>query len=99
MGMPTIKSLPEFSDWLAGLKDKSHRGVIVARVKRLGAGLLGDVRPVGEGVSEMRIHVGPGFRVYFVQRGQELVILLCGGDKSSQERDIERAKALARRLD
>lgn len=96
--MPTIKALPEFSDWMTSLKDSTHRGIIAARIKRLAAGLPGDVRPVGEGVSELRLHVGPGFRVYFVRRGQEMVVLLCGGDKGSQERDIERAKELARRL-
>lgn len=66
-----------------------------ARVFRVANGLLGDVEPVGQGVSELRIHYGPGYRVYFQQRGNELVLLLCGGDKSSQARDIETAKMLA----
>ncbi|HFH3298851.1 TPA: type II toxin-antitoxin system RelE/ParE family toxin, partial [Pseudomonas aeruginosa] len=69
--------------------------VIAARIFRLANGLPGDVSPVGQGVSELRIHYGPGYRVYFQQRGTEIVILLCGGDKSSQARDIEMAKRLA----
>jgi putative addiction module killer protein len=71
---------------------------IEARIRRLSLGNFGDVRPVGEGVSEMRIDYGPGYRVYFVQRGAALVVLLAGGDKRTQERDIETARALAREL-
>lgn len=97
--MLTIKSLPEFSAWMEGLKDKTLRAVVAARIRRLGAGLAGDVQPVGEGVSELRIHAGPGLRVYYVQRGQVLIVLLCGGNKGSQDNDIKRAKALASRLD
>lgn len=93
--MFAIKSLPEFSAWLDALKDESVRGLVVARIKRLERGLLGDVEPVGEGVSELRIHVGAGWRVYFTQRGSEVVVLLVGGSKKSQARDIKRAKALA----
>jgi putative addiction module killer protein len=72
-----------------------HRNRIQARLLRLQAGLTGDAHPVGEGVSELRIHHGPGYRVYFVQRGKMLVILLCSGDKSTQDRDIARAKEIA----
>jgi putative addiction module killer protein len=72
---------------------------VLARVRRLAFGNFGDLRSVGEGVSEMRIHYGPGYRVYFAQRGMTVVILLCGGDKSTQERDIRTAKAMARDLE
>lgn len=97
--MFTLKPLPEFTAWLDGLTDATVRGVVVARLKRLERGLMGDVEPVGEGVSELRIHVGAGWRVYFTQRGQQLVVLLVGGSKRTQKRDIKRAKALAALLD
>ncbi|WP_034300655.1 type II toxin-antitoxin system RelE/ParE family toxin [Herbaspirillum sp. RV1423] len=97
--MFSIKSLPEFTAWLDGLKDSSVRGLVVARIKRLERGLMGDVEPVGEGVSELRIHVGAGWRVYFTQRGAHVVVLLVGGSKRSQKNDIKRAKALAAMLD
>lgn len=81
--------------WESKLKDQRAKAAIAARIFRLANGLPGDVSPVGQGVSELRIHYGPGYRVYFQQRGTEIVILLCGGDKSSQPRDIETAKRLA----
>ncbi|EPL8322610.1 TPA: type II toxin-antitoxin system RelE/ParE family toxin, partial [Pseudomonas aeruginosa] len=84
-----------FMAWESKLKDRRAKAVIAARIFRLANGLPGDVSPVGQGVSELRIHYGPGYRVYFQQRGTEIVILLCGGDKSSQARDIEMAKRLA----
>ncbi|WP_328516770.1 type II toxin-antitoxin system RelE/ParE family toxin [Ralstonia pseudosolanacearum] len=87
------------TEWLDGLTDATVRGVVVARIKRLERGLMGDVEPVGEGVSELRIHIGTGWRVYFTQRGAQLVVLLVGGSKRTQKRDIKRAKALAARLD
>lgn len=96
--MFTLKPLPEFTCWLDGLADASVRGVILARLKRLERGLLGDVEPVGEGVSELRIHVGAGWRVYFIQRGAQLIVLLEGGSKRTQKNDIKRAKSLAARL-
>ena len=80
--------------WERKLKDHRSKAIIAARVFRVANGLLGDVEPVGQGVSELRIHYGPGYRVYFQQRGNELVLLLCGGDKSSQARDIRRAQQL-----
>ena len=95
----SVKALPEFTSWLDRLADASVRGVVVARIKRLERGLLGDVEPVGEGVSELRIHMGAGWRIYFTQRGGELIVLLAGGSKRTQKSDIRRAKALAALLD
>ena len=97
--MFSIKPLPEFTEWLDGLSDASVRGVVVARIKRLERGLMGDVEPVGDGVSELRIHFGAGWRIYFVQRGVQLIVLLVGGSKRTQKADIKRAKALAALLD
>jgi putative addiction module killer protein len=97
--MFTIKPLPQFSAWLDKLTDETVRGVVVARIKRLELGLMGDVKPVGEGVSELRIHVGAGWRIYFTRRGNRLIVLLAGGSKPTQKNDIKRAKALAALLD
>jgi putative addiction module killer protein len=87
-----------FDAWFNGLRDVATARRIQARIDRAEAGNFGDHAPVGEGVSEMRIHFGPGFRVYFVQRGLEIVILLAGGDKSTQARDIAMARDLARQV-
>jgi putative addiction module killer protein len=95
----TIKTLPQFTAWLDGLTDEAVRGLIAARIKRLELGLLGDVKPVGAGVSELRIHAGSGWRVYLTQRGDHLIVLLAGGSKRTQKTDIKRAKALAALLD
>lgn len=84
-----------FDRWLVGIRDRQARARIEARIRRLSLGNPGDVKPVGEGLSEMRIDYGPGYRVYFMQRGPLVVLLLCGGDKSSQERDIALAKTIA----
>ncbi|MBN2700567.1 MAG: type II toxin-antitoxin system RelE/ParE family toxin [Methylothermaceae bacterium] len=84
-----------FDRWLRSLKDRRAVARIQARIDRLANGNPGDVKPVGEGISEMRIDHGPGYRVYFMQRGSLVVVLLCGGDKSSQDRDIARAKTIA----
>jgi putative addiction module killer protein len=97
--VPSIRPLPEFTAWLDGLSDAALRGIVAARLKRLELGLLGDVEPVGEGVSELRIHVGAGWRIYFTQRGRQLIILLVGGSKRTQASDIKRAKSLAALLD
>lgn len=97
--MFTIKPLPEFTEWLDGLSDTAVRGILVARIRRLAFGLMGDVAPVGDGVSELRIHVGAGWRVYFVRHGSQVIVLLAGGSKRTQKADIRRAKALALRLD
>ena len=97
--MWSIRPLPEFTTWLNELPDAGVRGVLVARLKRLELGLSGDVRSVGGGVSELRIHVGAGWRIYFVRRGERVIVLLAGGSKRSQERDIRRARALATLLE
>jgi putative addiction module killer protein len=97
--MFSIKPLPGFTEWLDGLSDASVRGVVAARIKRLERGLMGDVEPVGDGVSELRIHFGAGWRIYFVQRGVQLIVLLAGGSKRTQKTDIRRAKARAALLD
>jgi putative addiction module killer protein len=97
--MFSIKPLPGFTEWLDGLSDASVRGVVAARIKRLERGLMGDVEPVGDGVSELRIHFGAGWRIYFVQRGVQLIVLLAGGSKRTQKADIKRAKALAALLE
>jgi putative addiction module killer protein len=93
-----VRQTDRFRDWLKGLRDERARARILKRLDRAQAGNLGDVAPVGEGVSEMRIFHGPGYRVYFVQRAKELIVLLCGGDKSTQSADIEEAKALAKAI-
>jgi len=93
-----IRQTDEYARWFAALRDRQARARIDARIRRLSLGNLGDVKPVGEGVSELRIDYGPGYRVYFVQRGQALVVLLAGGDKRTQGRDIKLARALAHEL-
>jgi putative addiction module killer protein len=93
-----IRQTELFARWLDGLRDNRARIRIDARLRRLSLGNPGDVRPVGGGVSEMRVDYGPGYRIYFVQRGEMLVILLAGGDKSTQDRDIARARELAREV-
>jgi putative addiction module killer protein len=87
-----------FDDWLRSLTDIKARAAIVSRLRQAAEGNFGDCEPVGSGVSEMRIHVGPGYRVYFVRNGAAVYVILCGGDKSSQRRDIKRALQLAAQL-
>jgi putative addiction module killer protein len=96
--MIEIKQTETYFKWEHKLKDQRAKAAIAARVFRLANGLLGDVSPVGQGISELRIHYGPGYRIYFKQNGNEIVILLCGGDKSTQSKDIETAKKLAKEL-
>ena len=91
-----IQATDIFSDWLQALPDGQARARIAARVRRLAFGNPGDVKPVGEGISELGIHYGRGYRVYYIQRGAVLILLLCGGDKSTQDRDIQTAKRLAK---
>ena len=93
--MVEIRQTDVYARWFRRLRDRDARARIDSRIRRLSLGNPGDLRPVGEGVSEIRIDYGPGYRVYFVQRGQALVVLLAGGDKGSQERDIRRALDLA----
>ncbi len=83
-----------FRAWVLGLRDKRAQARIDARLSKVSMGLLGDVEPVGGGISELRIDYGPGYRLYFAQRGSAIILLLCGGDKGSQRRDIAEAKAL-----
>ena len=90
-----IVTTPIFIKWMQKLKDRQAVKAIAIRMDRAMLGNLGDIKPVGQGVSEMRIFVGKGYRVYFVTRNNKLVILLCGGDKSSQQADIKQAKELA----
>jgi putative addiction module killer protein len=96
--MIEIRKTEAFVKWLDGLRDIKARSRVLVRIERLAAGNPGDVKPVGEGISELRIDYGPGYRVYFVKRGQAVIILLAGGDKSTQAKDIRTAIRLARNL-
>lgn len=96
--MIEIRQTEHYADWFARLRDRQARARIDARIRRLSLGNPGDVKPVGAGVSELRIDYGPGYRIYFARRGQSLVILLAGGDKHSQHRDIELAIRFAHEL-
>lgn len=95
----TIRQTETFKAWLADLRDRNARRRIAQRLLRVQAGLFGDVKPVGECVSELRVDYGPGYRVYFVQRGSELIVLLCGGDKRTQEQDIRLARSMAKEIE
>jgi len=97
--MIEIKQTETFLKWERKLRDRRVKALIAARIFRLSNGLFGDVEPVGQGISELRIHHGPGYRVYFQKLGNEIIILLCGGDKSTQQQDIELAKKLAKELE
>lgn len=93
--MNTINSTEEFTKWLLGLKDTQGKARILARIKLAKHGHFGDCKSLGDGVSEMRIHTGAGYRVYYCRKGELVYLLLAGGDKSTQARDIEKAKALS----
>jgi putative addiction module killer protein len=97
--MFSVRPLPEFTAWLDGLKDNRVRGAVAERIKRLTFGLLGDFKAIGDGVMELRIDFGAGWRIYYTQRGAQIVVLLAGGSKRTQKRDIKRAKALAASLE
>lgn len=97
--MNTFLRTEEFDAWLSAMKDKVGRARIALRIRSAEHGNFGDCEPVGEGVSEMRVHAGPGYRVYYTRRGKVVYLLLLGGDKSSQKRDIKRAIETARTLD
>ncbi|MDR3369193.1 type II toxin-antitoxin system RelE/ParE family toxin [Rhodoferax sp.] len=96
--MIEVRKTELFAQWIDALRDIQARARVQVRIERLAAGNPGDVEPVGEGVSELRINYGPGYRVYFKKRGQELIILLAGGDKTTQAKDIKTALRLARDL-
>ena len=96
--MIEVRKTDAFAQWLDGLRDIQTRARVQARIERLAAGNPGDVEPVGEGVSELRINYGPGYRVYFKRRGRQIIILLASGDKSTQAKDIKAALCLARHL-
>ncbi len=93
-----IRKTQTFAKWLDGLRDIRARARVQVRIERLGAGNVGDAKSVGEGVSEMRVDYGPGYRVYFTKRGREIIVLLAGGDKRTQDADIRTALRLARSL-
>ena len=97
--MNELLRTPEFDDWLRALRDPVGKARILARLRSASLGNFGDCEPVGAGVSEMRIHAGPGYRVYYGRRGRTVYLLLCGGDKSSQQRDIRQAKELWKQLE
>ena len=97
--MNTFLRSDEFDAWLSSLKDKVGRARIIHRIRSAEHGNFGDCEPVGEGVSEMRVHFGPGYRVYFTRRGNVVYLLLLGGNKSSQKRDIKRAIEMARAIE
>jgi len=96
--MIEVQKTDTFANWIDSLRDQRAVAAILRRIARMERGLFGDVEPVGEGVSELRIDQGPGYRVYFIKTGKTVVVLLCGGDKSTQKKDIKAAKALARNL-
>jgi putative addiction module killer protein len=97
--MISVCQTETFQKWFEGLRDRQAQKHILVRVGRLERGHFGDVKPVGEGISELRIKHGPGYRLYLIRREQEVVLLLCGGDKDSQSRDIRAAKQLAKEIE
>lgn len=96
--MNVIRQTGTFAHWLSGLADTQGKGRILARIEAAKLGNFGDSEPVGEGISEMRVHFGPGYRLYYMREGSVLYLLLCGGDKSTQQADIKRARGLAKQV-
>ena len=96
--MIEVRQTGIFSEWLRRLRDEKARCRILIRIRRMSLGNFGDVKPVGDGVSELRIDYGPGYRIYYVHRGAQIVVLLCGGDKRTQQQDIKRAQKIAETL-
>ena len=96
--MLEVRQTASYAEWFESLRDRIAKTRIDIRIRRLSLGNPGDVKPVGEGISELRVNYGPGYRVYFIQKADVYVVLLAGGDKSTQDRDIRQAKALARDL-
>ena len=96
--MITVRMMPEFSQWLQNMRDRRARKIVIGRIERAAFGNVGKIRDLGQGLAEMKIDYGPGYRLYFVRRADELIILLCGGDKSSQDRDIKQARKLAKEI-
>jgi putative addiction module killer protein len=97
--MLELKQTETFLKWRMALRDERAKGLIASRLDRLAYGHAGDAAPVGEGISELRIHYGPGYRIYFRKQGAVVILLLCGGDKSSQAKDIKLAKRLSKELE
>ena len=97
--MNTFLRTPEFDGWLKALRDPIAKARVIARIRSAEAGNFGDCAPVGDGISEMRIHIGPGYRLYYCRRGEVTYLLLCAGDKSSQQKDINTAKTLLKSLE
>jgi putative addiction module killer protein len=97
--MLEVRQTNSYAEWFENLRDRAAKTRIDIRIRRLSIGNPGDSKPVGEGVSEMRVDHGPGYRIYFIQKGNVYVVLLAGGDKSSQDKDIRNAKSLARELE
>ncbi len=97
--MFVLKSLPAFNDWFESLEDKIVRGAVLGRLRRIELGLKGDAKSVGDGVYELRIHVGAGWRVYFLERNNKIIVLLAGGSKRTQAKDIKKAKELASEIE
>lgn len=94
-----LEQTETFRKWREQLKDKRARALIASRLDRLAYGHTGDAAPVGEGISELRVHYGPGYRIYFRRQGKAVIVLLCGGDKSTQAKDVKAAKRLAQELE
>ena|SRR5581483_5396402 len=97
--MLEIRETEEFANWLEGSRDRVGKAKVLVRIQRLASGNPGDVKPVGDGISELRINYGPGYRIYYIRQGTAFIILLCGGDKGSQEKDIAKVRKLAAELE